>query len=323
MKSLHIAVAAEFDLCEKIAEFLQLSQLDIERLSVIEIYPFKEEQSIRFQGKAVAQISAEEAQWADFDYLLFGGDINQVQYLATAAQAGCIGLDIKGVCSSLSDVPVVVPEVNPQQLIELRQRNIVSLPDPIVSQLALAIAGLVGENAASRFLVSTLLPASYENAESVTQLIGQTAQLLNGIPLEDEQQRLAFDVYPARNEQLQRQLQKIFPQLNDNLVFHSIHVPVFYGMAQMVTGITDYAADREAIIGQWQSGDLIRFHENKGITPVINGERENGEELVHLHISDFSLSENEIRFWSVADEQRFNIALLAVRLLELIYRQGY
>lgn len=37
-----------------------------------------------------------------------------------------------------------------------------------------------------------------------------------------------------------------------------------------------------------------------------------------LHISTLSAAENKIEFWSVADEQHFNLALMAVKLLELI-----
>ena len=56
---------------------------------------------------------------------------------------------------------------------------------------------------------------------------------------------------------------------------------------------------------------------------MINGENENGEESVKLHISQQSAVENGVEFWTVADEQRFNIALLGVKLLESIYHQGY
>ena len=56
---------------------------------------------------------------------------------------------------------------------------------------------------------------------------------------------------------------------------------------------------------------------------MINGENENGEESVKLHLSQQSAVENSIEFWTVADEQRFNIVLLGVKLLESIYHQGY
>lgn len=49
--SLNIAIAAEFDLCEKIAEALEQSELDVGKISIVEIYPFEEEQAVRFAIK--------------------------------------------------------------------------------------------------------------------------------------------------------------------------------------------------------------------------------------------------------------------------------
>ena len=88
-------------------------------------------------------------------------------------------------------------------------------------------------------------------------------------------------------------------------------------MAQKVTALSDYEFDYQP-----QQSELVELHDSL-ITPVINGENENGEESVKLHISQQSAVENGIEFWTVADEQRFNIALLGVKLLESIYHQGY
>lgn len=321
MNTLHIAIAAEFDLCEKLTEFLAQSALEIERLSIVEIYPFNEEQGVRYNNKAVAQLKVDEVEWSEFNYLLFAGSIDHILHLAQAAEAGCVVVDMKGICSTLSDVPVVVPTINDAQLIELRQRNIVSLPDPLVSQLALAIVDLVRRNSLDRLFVTSLLPASYANDESVAQLAGQTARLLNGLPIEESQQRLAFDVFPLAVANLTLQMEKIFPQLT-NVVFHQVRVPVFYGMSQMVTALSDYELDTESLLAQWQENELIQYEEEL-ITPVTNGENENNEESVKLHIGNLNKLENGIEFWSVADEQRFNLALMSVRLMELIYRLGY
>ena len=199
---------------------------------------------------------------------------------------------------------------------ELRQRNIVSLPDPQVSQLALTLAPILQETNLNQVFVTSLLPASYTDAETVTKLAGQTARLLNGIPLDEEETRLAFDVYPHQAPSLSNQLQRIFPQL-DRATFHVIQVPVFYGLAQKVTALSYYDFDYQP-----QNSDLIALEETL-ITPVLNGEQENGEESVKLHLSQISAVENGVEFWSVADEQRFNLALLSVKLLEGIYQQGY
>ncbi|WP_044471035.1 oxidoreductase [Mannheimia massilioguelmaensis] len=320
--SLNVAIAAEFDLCEKVAEFLEQSSLNIEKLSIVEIYPFSEEQGVRFNNKAVAQLTTDKVEWSDFNYLFFAGDFNHASLLAQAAETGCVVIDMKGICSPLSDVPVVVPTVNNEQLVELRQRNIVSLPDPQVSQLALALRDITNESTIHQLMVSSLQPASYVNAETVSSLVGQTAQLLNGIPLNDEQQRLAFDVFPAAPVNLTAQLQKVFSQL-DNVVFHQIQVPVFYGLAQMVSIKSEYELNIDNLLNQWNSHDFIQYHNEKMITPVINGEMESNEQIIQLHISNAESIDNGVQFWLVADEQRFTLAFLAVKLVELIYEQGY
>ncbi len=312
---LSIAIAAEFELSEKIVETLEQTQLEIESLTIIEIKPFKEEQGIRFNNKAVIQIMPEDADWTEFNYVLFAGTIEHVDLLAKIADSGCIVIDVLGICASLANIPVVVPGINDDQLIELRQRNIVSLPNPQVTQCALAISNIV--NSIHQLVVTSLLPASYVEAEQVAKLAGQTAQLLNGIPLDTEQQRLAFDVFPVQTQNLVIQLQKIYPQL-ENIVFHQIQVPVFYGMGQFVTALSDYLVDIESQLQFWQENELIQYHAEKLITPVTHGENENNEEKVKLHISTLSAAENKIEFWSVADEQHFNLALMAVKLLELI-----
>lgn len=317
---LSIVIAAEFYRAEKLAQELEQCNIEITQLSIAEIYPFSEEQGIRFNNRSVVQLDPDTINWSEINYLFFAGEAKFVPLLAKAADAGCIVIDMLGVCASLNDVPLVVPTVNEEQLVELRQRNIVSIPDPQVTQLVLAIAPLV-EQALDQVFVTSLLPASYVNGETVEKLAGQIAQLLNGIPLDDGQQRLAFDVFPSRGKDLNAQVQKIFPQLGD-VCFHSVQTTVFYGMAQKVTLLSAYDIDTRGLFSVWKQNELIDYSETL-ITPVTNGETEGNEEITHLHLSQLSTLENGLSFWSVSDEQRFALAALAVKLLESIYHQGY
>ena len=79
---------------------------------------------------------------------------------------------LKGICSALSDVPVVVPTINEENLTELRQRNIVSLPDPQVSQLALSLLPIVQQTNLTQVFATSLLPASYTDGETVNKTCG-------------------------------------------------------------------------------------------------------------------------------------------------------
>ncbi len=319
---LNVALVAEFDLCEKLAEALEQSCLEIEKLSVVELFPFAEEQGIRFNNKSVAQLSLDETEWSDFDYVFFAGELTHATHIAKAASASCMVIDLKGVCATLNDVPVIVPSVNNEQLTSL-QRNIVSLPDPQVTQFIFSVSQLAREANLSQVLVTSLLPASYIDSETVSKLAGQTAQLLNGIPLDEEQQRLAFDVFPSTKHtvNLAAQVEKIFPQL-PNVIFHQVQVPVFYGMAQTVTLLSDYELDMQSQISAWQGNELVDFNEAQLFTPVTNGEAEAGEPA-KLHIGGLTAVENGVQFWLVADEQRFDIAVLGVKLAELVYQKGY
>ena len=320
--SLNVALVAEFDLCEKLAETLEQSCLEIEKLSVVELFPFSEEQGIRFNNKSVEQLSLDETEWSDFNYAFFAGDVAHAAHMAKAAQAGCVVIDLKGVCASLNDVPLIVPSINDEQLVVL-QRNIVSLPDPQVTQFVFSVSQFARENTLSQVLVTSLLPASYIDSDTVNKLAGQTAQLLNGIPLDEEQQRLAFDVFPSPKSpaSLVAQVEKIFPQLS-NVIFHQVQVPVFYGMAQMVTLRSEYEFDAQAQLHAWQANELVDYREASVLTPVTNGEAEAGE-APKLHIGGLTALENGMQFWLVADEQRFDIALFGVKLAELVYQKGY
>ena len=98
---------------------------------------------MRFRNKAVAQLATDEIEWDSINYLSSQAKLTKPLLLAKAAESGCVVIDLKGICSALSDVPVVVPTINEENLTELRQRNIVSLPDPQVSQLALSLLPII------------------------------------------------------------------------------------------------------------------------------------------------------------------------------------
>ena len=322
MSNIHLAIAADFLLAVKLLEVLEQSALEIEQISAIELESFGDEHSLRFGPKAIEQISLEDVEWSQFSHVLFAGKMGNAEHLAQAVQAGCIVLDLYGITSLIGNVPVVVPSVNSEALVNLRERNIVALANPQISQLALALKPLL-DQPLKQIFVTSLLPSAYFGDEKVRELAGQTAQLLNGIPLDSDKARVAFDAVPANvqgDEQhlpfsraFELQLAKILPQL-PACTFHSVQVPVFYGVAQMVSVQSEYPLDAEALSEQWKQQDWSQVNESDVITPVKNGEDEeqNGLQISQLLAKD----ENSLQFWTVADEQRFSLAFLAVELLQ-------
>lgn len=321
----HLAIAADFLLAEKLLEALENETLDFDKISAVELEPFGEEHSLRFKTKAVEQFSLSEVDWSQFSHVLFAGKMAQAEQLAAAVKAGCVVLDIYGITALIGNVPVIVPSVNDEAVAGVREQNIVALANPQISQLALALKPLL-DKPIRQIFVTSLLPSAYFGDEKVQELAGQTAQLLNGIPLDDEKARVAFDTVPAdvqTNEKnmpfskaFSLQLAKILPNLTACTTFHSVQVPVFYGVSQLVTVQAEYSINTEELSQAWQQQSWLNFNEGKVITPVKNGEE---EEQNLLQISRLlSRSEHSIEFWSVADEQRFSLAFLSIALLKTV-----
>lgn len=325
MANIHLAVAADFLLAEKLLEALEQSDLEIDQVSAVELENFGEEHSLRFGTKAVPQLSLDEVDWSQFSHVLFAGKMEQAEILAKAVQAGCTIIDLYGITALIGDVPVIVPGVNDEMVANVRERNIVALANPQISQLALALKPLLNQPIQQVF-VSSLLPAAYFGDEKVRELAGQTAQLLNGIPLDEDKPRVAFDAVPANvqgsekslpfSKAFELQLAKVLPNLTACTTFHSVQVPVFYGISQMVSVQTEYPLDLSELSSQWQNQVWTSFNEENVITAVKNGEDEESEGLQISQL--FTKNDNAIQFWTVADEQKFSLAFLGIKLLELV-----
>lgn len=325
MSRFHLAIAAEFTLAEKLVEALEESYLEIEGISAVELEPFGEEQSLRWGNKAVAQIPLDKVDWSAFSHVLLAGNMTQAATLAAAVKAGCVVLDLYGMSSLIGNVPVVVPGVNDDAVAQVREQNIIALANPQISQLALALKPLL-DQPISRIFVSSLLPSAYFGDEQIHKLAGQTAQLLNGIPLDETTPRVAFDVVPAHVQPDEKsqpfskafvlQLAKILPNLAACTTFHSLQVPVFYGVSQMVSVQSEYPLETETLRTAWQSQEWVNFHAERVVTPVQNGEEETANALQLSQL--LSMDTHTVQFWSVADEQKFSLSFLAVELLKRV-----
>ncbi|MFC0308976.1 Asd/ArgC dimerization domain-containing protein [Gallibacterium trehalosifermentans] len=320
--NINIIIAADFSLAEKLVAVLEQSQFVSAKVAIIEAEKFSEEQTIRFKGKYVEQLNFTDVDWRGYDYLLFAGNLEQVTHLAAAAEAGCIAIDMLGICAYLSDIPAIVPTVNNERVADIRQRNIASLPNPIISQLALALKPLLQQYQVTQLSVTSLLPMSYFGEDKIRELVGQTAQLLNGIPLNDEQQRLAFDVVPVCDQgDLNKQrilLAKVLPEFTGQFITHQLQVPVFYGFAQQIT-LSGYDLEQLDKNNLWQQSKLLQIHSEKLLTPVTNGEMESDtEQLPQLHLHSMFSEEGQLSLWAVSDERGFARARLAIELLQII-----
>ncbi len=93
----------------------------------------------------------------------------------------------------------MVPDVNPFVLGDYRNRNLIAVPNSLTSQLLTALKPLIDQGGLSRISVTNLLSASGQGKKAVDALAGQSAKLLNGIPIDEDDffgRQLAFNMLP-------------------------------------------------------------------------------------------------------------------------------
>ncbi len=185
---------------EALLELLQERQFPVG-----ELYPLASERSaganVRFNGKSLLVQNAEEFDWTQAQLAFFAaGSEASARYAEEAANAGCLVIDTSGLFAMEPDVPLVVPDVNPLVLADYRNRNIIAVaeqPDqPAADRHQTADRRQAG---LSRLHVTTLMSVSSRGKEAVDALAGQSARLLNGIPIDEDDffgRQLAFNMLP-------------------------------------------------------------------------------------------------------------------------------
>jgi len=289
-------------------------------------------ETLRYDGKSVQVTDAAEFEWSYAQLAFFAaGNEASARYAEEAANAGCLVIDCSDLFALEPDVPLVVPDVNPQVLADYRNRNIVSVANSLTSQLLSAIKPLVDNAGLSRLQVTNLLSVSSHGKAAVDSLAGESARLLNGMPVEESYfgRQLAFNLLPAQvdtegsvaqERKLVDQVRKVLQDEGLPIAVSTVQAPVFYGNAQIVhiENLRPMSAE-EARETLQDAVDINLTEGDDYPTPV-------GDASGSAHLSIGSLRNDYgmpelLQFWSVADNVRFGGALMAVKTAEKLVQE--
>ncbi|HEY0836881.1 MAG TPA: aspartate-semialdehyde dehydrogenase [Azospirillum sp.] len=255
------------------------------------------------------------------------------QYVPKAAEAGAIVIDNTSHWRMDPDVPLVVPEVNPQALAGYRKKGIIANPNCSTIQLVMALKPLHDLATITRVVVSTYQSVSGAGKEAMDELFHQTRSIYVHDPVEPHEfpKQIAFNVIPqidvfmddgsTREEwKMMAETKKI---LDPRIKVHAtcVRVPVFIGHSEAVTiecadPISAEAARRALARAP---GVVVMDKREPGgyITPVEVA----GDDPVYVsRIREDSTVDNGLSFWCVADNLRKGAALNAVQIAELLIR---
>ncbi|ECE5989361.1 aspartate-semialdehyde dehydrogenase [Salmonella enterica subsp. salamae] len=314
-----------------------LETLAERQFPVGEIYALARHESagehLRFGGKSVIVQDAADFDWTQAQLAFFvAGAEASAAWVDDATNAGCLVIDSSGLFALEPDVPLVMPEVNPYVLADYRNRNVIAVADSLTSQLLAALKPLIDQGGLSRIAVTSMLSASAQGKKAVDALAGQSAKLLNGMPIDEDDffgRQLAFNMLPLLPDregsvrQERRIVDEVRKILQDDGVMISASVvqsPVFYGHAQMVSfeALRPLAAEeaREA----FSRGEDIVLSEETDYPTQVGDASGNPQLSIGCVHNDYGMPE-QIQFWSVADNVRFGGALMAVKIAEKLVQE--
>jgi aspartate-semialdehyde dehydrogenase len=317
-----------------------IATLEQRKFPLAALYPLASERSagekVRCQGREYAVTELDEFDFAGVDIALFsaGASVSE-RHAPRAAEAGCVVIDNTSRFRLDEDVPLVVPEVNPDALRGFRVRNIIANPNCSTIQMVVALAPIHREVGIERINVATYQAVSGAGRALVDDLARQTARLLNGQPIDEmtTPKQIAFNVLPqidvfeengyTREEmKMVNETRKIFEDPAILVNPTAVRVPVFYGHSEAVhieTRSPISAARALELLRAAPGVEVVDERIPGGYpTPVTEAA---GRDAVYVgRVRDDLSHPRGLNLWIVADNVRKGAALNSVQIAELLVK---
>jgi aspartate-semialdehyde dehydrogenase len=292
---------------------------------------------LQFKGKNIMVQDLDTFDFSNTQIGLFsaGGSIS-AKYAPLAAKAGCVVIDNTSYFRREKDIPLVVPEVNPDKIADYKATNIIANPNCSTIQMLVALKPIYDEVGIARINVATYQAVSGAGKRGVEELASQTARLLNVQPFEPDvfSKQIGFNAIPHigdfedngyTNEEMKMvwETQKIFDDENILVNPTCVRIPVFYGHSEAIhiETVSPISAERvRELLSSAPGVTLIDERAAGGYpTPVSDAA---GEDPVYVGRIRQDISHpNGISMWVVSDNVRKGAALNSIQIAELLIKQ--
>ncbi|HZG31694.1 MAG TPA: aspartate-semialdehyde dehydrogenase [Sphingopyxis sp.] len=286
-------------------------------------------------GKTVKCQNIENFDWSGWDMAIFaiGSDATKI-HAPKAAAAGCVVIDNSSLYRMDPDVPLIVPEVNPDAIDGYTARNIIANPNCSTAQMVVALKPLHDAATITRVVVSTYQSVSGAGKAGMDELWNQTRQIFVGDEKDIQKftKQIAFNVIPHIDSFLDdgstkeewkmvAETKKILdPKIK--VTATCVRVPVFVGHSEAINIEMEKelsAEDAQRILREAPGVMLVDKREDGGyITPV---ECVGDYATFVSRVRDDSTVDNGLNLWCVSDNLRKGAALNAVQIAELLGRR--
>jgi aspartate-semialdehyde dehydrogenase len=286
-------------------------------------------------GRMLKVQNVDNFDFTGWDIALFAAGSGPTQIHAPrAAAAGCVVIDNSSLYRMDPDVPLIVPEVNPDAIDGYTAKNIIANPNCSTAQMVVALKPLHDAAKIKRVVVSTYQSVSGAGKEGMDELFEQSRAIFVGDPVEPKKftKQIAFNVIPhidvflddgsTKEEwKMVAETKKILdPKVK--VTATCVRVPVFIGHSESLN------IEFENEISAEEAQNILR--EAPGV--MLIDKRENGGYVTPVEcVGDFatfvsrvredSTIDNGLNIWCVSDNLRKGAALNAVQIAELLGRR--
>lgn len=297
------------------------------------LYPLASKHSvgetISFKGIEHEILDAKDFDFGKAHLAFFsaGGPVS-AEYGPIAGEAGCVVIDHTAHFRNEPDVPLIIPEINLNELHHYRNRNLIANPNCSTIQLLVALKPIYDAVGIAHINVATYQSVSGAGRAGIGELAQRSADFLNGTAGEPEvfSHNIAFNLIPqidrwqdngyTREEmKMHWETQKIFSDPDISVNATCVRVPVFYGHAEAVTIETrgNLSADQAKALLKIAPG-VVLLEDDELPTPHWVANQEDAVYVARVR-EDFS-KENRLNLWIVADNIRKGAALNAIQIAE-------
>ena len=288
---------------------------------------------VSFGDKTLKTQDLDTFDFTGWDIALFaiGSDATKT-YAPKAAKAGCVVIDNSSLYRYDPDVPLIVPEVNPDAIMGYSKKNIIANPNCSTAQMVVALKPLHDRARIKRVVVSTYQSVSGAGKAGIDELWDQTKSIYNPVddkPAKKFTKQIAFNVIPhidvfmedgsTKEEwKMVAETKKIVdPKIK--VTATCVRVPVFVGHSEAIN------LEFEDFLDEDEARDILR--EAPGV--MVIDKREDGGYVTPVEcVGDFatfisrirqdSTIENGLNLWCVSDNLRKGAALNAVQIAEVL-----
>lgn len=254
------------------------------------------------------------------------------EFAPKAAKAGAVVIDNTSHYRMDPDVPLVVPEVNPHAMKEMK-KNIIANPNCSTIQMVVALKPLHDAAKLKRVVVSTYQSVSGAGKAAMDELFEQSRKffLHDTVTHEEFPKQIAFNVIPQidvfMDDGLTKEEWKMMVETKKimgadiKVTASCVRVPVFVGHSEMVHA--EFEGEMSAKLARklWKNAKGVTVIDVESEMEYVTPAEIAGEDSVFIsRVRDDQTVDNGVAFWCVADNLRKGAALNAIQIAELFVK---